>query len=221
MNKFDNIISLDEIRVLTEEIEKKYVQQVIGKALSDNNYTDSDMAEVDKIKNKADSINLKKLQNDIDENRSKWERDTIYNEATSASSGLLSSKDKVKLDAMQVLTKLSQLQNDENYQSKEEVQKLINNARHITKEVVSVLPEKLEAKENVIYLVPKESGDKPNIYNEYMFINGDFELLGDTATEIDLVDYVTNSDLSSALSRYIKTSDITFATEEDIKSLFV
>lgn len=221
MNKFDNIISLDEIRVLTEEIEKKYVQQVVGKALSDNNYTDSDMAEVDKIKNKADSINLKKLQNDIDENRSKWERDTIYNEATSASSGLLSSKDKVKLDAMQVLTKLSQLQNDENYQSKEEVQKLINNARHITKEVVSVLPEKLEAKENVIYLVPKESGDKPNIYNEYMFINGDFELLGDTATEIDLVDYVTNSDLSSALSRYIKTSDITFATEEDIKSLFV
>lgn len=221
MNKFDNIISLDEIRVLTEEIEKKYVQQVVGKALSDNNYTNSDMAEVDKIKNKADSIDLKRLQNDIDENRSKWERDTIYNEATSVSSGLLSSKDKVKLDAMQVLTKLSQLQNDENYQSKEEVQKLINNARHITKEVVSVLPDKLEAKENVIYLVPKENGDKPNVYNEYMFINGDFELLGDTATEIDLVDYVTNSDLSSALSRYIKTSDITFVTEEDIKSLFV
>lgn len=47
--------------------------------------------------------------------------------------------------------------------------------------------------ENVLYFVPA-NGEGNNVYNEYMFINGNFEFIG--TTETDLTGYVKESDLS-------------------------
>ena len=52
-------------------------------------------------------------------------------------------------------------------------------------EVVTELPETGEA--NVIYLVPKETEDENNVFDEYLYINDEWELIG--TTDIDLSGY--------------------------------
>lgn len=49
-------------------------------------------------------------------------------------------------------------------------------------EVVTELPEIGEA--NVIYLVPKETEDENNVFDEYLYINNEWELIG--STDIDI-----------------------------------
>ena len=49
-------------------------------------------------------------------------------------------------------------------------------------EVVTELPETGEA--NVIYLVPKETEDENNVFDEYLYINNEWELIGSTAIDI-------------------------------------
>lgn len=53
-------------------------------------------------------------------------------------------------------------------------------------EVVTELPETGES--NVIYLVPKQDTSTDNIFDEYLWVNNDWELIGNTG--IDLSDYI-------------------------------
>lgn len=53
--------------------------------------------------------------------------------------------------------------------------------------VVDELPETGES--GIIYLVPLDDGEQPNIYEEYLWIEGEWEMIGTTA--IDLTNYVT------------------------------
>lgn len=72
-------------------------------------------------------------------------------------------------------------------------------------EVVQTLPATGDA--GTIYLVPN-SGTTPNIYDEYIYVNNSFEKIG--TTEIDLSNYVTNTDYaSSSTGGVIKTSTTT------------
>ena len=90
-----------------------------------------------------------------------------------------------------------------NYYNKSEVDGLIGNIDKLTRKVVASTAEVTE--ENVIYMVPKD-GESGNVYEEYMLINGNVELIGNT--EVDLTNYVT-------------TDDVVFATTEEIDALFV
>ena len=54
--------------------------------------------------------------------------------------------------------------------------------------IVDVLPDVEEADPNVIYMVAAKTSTEQNIYNEYMLIENDFEIIGDTY--VDLSDYV-------------------------------
>ena len=71
----------------------------------------------------------------------------------------------------------------------------VADAAHIRFELVGVLPEEGEA--NVIYLVPS-GGTGSSAKNEYIWINGAWELLG--STDIDLSDYWAKSDLQAMTS---------------------
>lgn len=62
-------------------------------------------------------------------------------------------------------------------------------------EVVTELPETGES--NVIYLVPKQDEDENNVFDEYIWINDDWELIG--TTDIDLSDYYTKSEVDGKL----------------------
>jgi hypothetical protein len=90
-----------------------------------------------------------------------------------------------------------------NYYNKSEVDGLIGSIDKLTRIVVASKDEITE--ENVIYMVPKD-GENGNVYEEFMLINGNIELIGNT--EVDLTNYIT-------------TDDVVFATTDEIDALFV
>lgn len=82
-------------------------------------------------------------------------------------------------------------------------------------EVVQTLPATGDA--GTIYLVPN-SGTTPNIYDEYIYVNNSFEKIG--TTEIDLSNYVTNTQLNTTLAAYATTASLaTVATTGDYEDL--
>ena len=52
--------------------------------------------------------------------------------------------------------------------------------------------------ENTIYMVAKAAGSGNQNYDEYMYINGNFEKIGDT--EVDLTDYAKTADVDAKIS---------------------
>lgn len=62
---------------------------------------------------------------------------------------------------------------------------------HLSREIVEALPENANA--NVIYMVRREGGTDQDVYNEYMYINGAWEIIGDTS--VDLTGYAKKEDI--------------------------
>ena len=71
------------------------------------------------------------------------------------------------------------------------VEQLIGNLSGVSLRKVNTLPSTGEA--NVIYLVNENLGINENIYNEYIYIDNKWELIGNTAIDID--NFVTKDDL--------------------------
>ena len=63
--------------------------------------------------------------------------------------------------------------------------------------VVTELPSDEEAKEKVLYL-KKDSEDEGNLYTEYIYVEGEWENLGQQ--KVDLKDYYTKSEVDTALA---------------------
>ena len=76
---------------------------------------------------------------------------------------------------------------------------------HLSREIVETLPE--NASENVIYMVRREGGTGQDVYNEYMYINGAWEIIGDTS--VDLTGYAKTEDIlvKSVSSDFTVTGD--------------
>lgn len=62
---------------------------------------------------------------------------------------------------------------------------------HLSREIVETLPE--NANDNVIYMVLRGDGTGQDVYNEYMYINGAWEIIGDTS--VDLTGYAKTEDI--------------------------
>lgn len=86
--------------------------------------------------------------------------------------------------------------------TKTEVSNLINAAVSGRFQKVNELP--AQGEENVIYLVPKATVLVDNIYDEYIWEDDSWELIGDT--QIDLSGYVTDADLTAALQNYVTSA---------------
>lgn len=110
-----------------------------------------------------------------------------------------------KADKSEIPTKVSQLSNDIDYATKSEVN-AIASAR-LRREAVDVLPAVEDAVENTIYLVPNNSSEANNIKDEYLFINGEFELLG--TTETDLSNYYTKTGIDNELTDMFNNASLT------------
>lgn len=75
----------------------------------------------------------------------------------------------------------------------------------IKMEIVNELPATGET--DTIYLVPSSDPQSQNNYDEYVYINGNWEKLGEVPIQVDLTDYVKNTDYaSSSKGGVIKTS---------------
>lgn len=83
--------------------------------------------------------------------------------------------------------------------NEEEIDKLkeaVAQLHSFTAKVVDTLPDVGE--DGILYLVSKDKKSSGNIYNEYLWIDSAYELIGDTA--VDLSDYVTTEKLTQSLS---------------------
>lgn len=76
---------------------------------------------------------------------------------------------------------------------------------HLSREIVETLPE--NANEKVIYMVLRGGGTGQDVYNEYMYINGAWEIIGDTS--VDLTGYAKTEDIlvKSVSSDFTVTGD--------------
>lgn len=72
----------------------------------------------------------------------------------------------------------------------------VGNADHLKREIVDVLPPFANADPNTIYMLSVATGTPRELYEEYMFINGDYEKIGDST--VDLTNYATKEELANA-----------------------
>lgn len=77
------------------------------------------------------------------------------------------------------------------------------NSSKVQLKPVSTLP--TTGEDGIIYLVPN-NGTGQNVKDEYVWINGAYELLGTTA--VDLSGYYTKEEIVTVLSPYAKTEDV-------------
>lgn len=94
-----------------------------------------------------------------------------------------------------------------NIYTKSQVDALISSVQGTSIEVVQTLPATGES--NIIYLVPNGRA-VPDIYDEYVYISGNWEKIG--STDIDLSGYVTDSELTAALADKAGTNAVTNIT---------
>ena len=93
--------------------------------------------------------------------------------------------------------------------TKAEVDALVSAVAGAKFESVSTLPT-TDIKTNVIYLVPKQDPQAGDIKDEYINLDGTtsgWEHIGDT--QVDLSNYVTKTELNTALADYTNTADLT------------
>lgn len=65
----------------------------------------------------------------------------------------------------------------------------------IKMEIVNELP--ATGQDDTIYLVPSSDPQSQNNYDEYVYINGNWEKLGEVPIQVDLTDYVKNTDYAT------------------------
>lgn len=80
--------------------------------------------------------------------------------------------------------------------TKEEVNGLIGSTSSINFKVVDSLPETGE--NNLIYLVPSSKQEEKNVKDEYIWVDGSWELIG--STKIDLSNYYTRDEVNSTFA---------------------
>lgn len=87
-------------------------------------------------------------------------------------------------------------------------------AHHLKRDIVAELPEVAAANEDTIYMVPnggntETAGSTKSVYTEYMLINGQFERIGTSDT--DLTAYAKTEDVTKSITE-AKTAAATDAT---------
>ena len=82
--------------------------------------------------------------------------------------------------------------------TKEEVQSLIGRISSLELIKVDKLPTE-NIKTSAIYLVPKEQSEVDNIYTEYIYMDGRWEIIGDTS--VDLSQYALKTEIPTKLSQ--------------------
>lgn len=88
-------------------------------------------------------------------------------------------------------------------QTDSKIAEAIAAADHLKREIVETLPEVSKADENTIYMVPQggsiqDPGTSASHYNEYLLINGAFELIG--SSQVDLSGYATETFVTNAIN---------------------
>lgn len=168
------------------------------------------------------------------------ERNTLVQVSINGTQGTIDPESRVCALTLALPTKVSELQNDSKFQTdtqvsqsittalqnyytktetytKTEVNNAIAAANHLKFEVVEQLPTQ-DISTTTIYLVAKDEPSGQDGYTEYLYVDSQWEVLGDT--DIDLAGYVTTESLTTTLANYVKTSDMVEITAVEIEAMF-
>ena len=130
-------------------------------------------------------------------------------------------------------TKLSEIENDVGFvtnavnnllnyyvknevYSKDEINNLISSIPSLSISVVQSLP--ATGKEGIIYLTPKV-GTENDVYNEYIWVNAQWELIGNT--EISLSDYYNKTEINGLLDNKVDKVDGKGLSSNDFTSNYI
>jgi hypothetical protein len=224
--KFQSQFTGDEIEVLLSEVEKLRAPNykgADGKGLSTNDFTNE-------YKNKLD--NLTEFSGD-------------YNDLTNAPvlpkyvSDLeddlgIATTEYIELVKKQIPTLLSQLENDSKYVDedalqavreaipdtsnlvdKEYVDNMVSKIPQFEIMVVETLPTE-DISTTVVYLVKPTVEDTDSLYDEYIYVNGIWELLG--SARLDLDNYAKIENIPTKVSQL--ENDSNYTTEEQVEAYF-
>lgn len=109
--------------------------------------------------------------------------------------------------------------------NKTEINSLVSSVNKLEPKLIASINDVTEA--GYIYLLPVDGVDS-NFYDEYLLINGVPELIGSFGSDIDLSNYITSGQLTTALSAYVTSSAFntaisnlanTYVAKEEGKSL--
>lgn len=208
-------VSVERLALALQTLKEKVVLKEVGKGLFSGKYADltgkptipSKTSELQNDSSFVDATTLNGkgyLTKESDPTVPAWAKASSKPTYTAAEVGALPSDTAIP-------TKVSQLTNDSGFQTSSQVSSAITKATsslasqsyvgqqiaaaaHLKREKVSTLPAVSSANENTIYMVPK-SGSGNDVYNEYMLIDGKFELIGNSAA--DLTNYLQESNEAS------------------------
>lgn len=105
--------------------------------------------------------------------------------------------------------------NLDKYVTEPKLQEALSKIKTIKKEVVEALP--ATGQDDVIYLVKDAKGKANNVYLEYLWINGAFELIG--STEVDLSGYAKTSEVDDKINNIKIPSKLSELTDDSTHRL--
>ena len=219
LGNVDNTSDLNKpISTATQTALDGKVDKVPGKALSTNDYTDTDKAIVDGVTSalatKVDKIAGKGLSSNDYTDYEKTKLAYIQSGAeVNVQGDWLESNRWSDAFILNKPTKLSDFSNDTGFitstvdnltyyykksetYTQAEVNALIGSIVTISFLVVQTLPQTGEA--NIIYLVPADEPNPDNIYEEYIYVNDNWEMIG--TTKVDLSNYYTKTETDTLLN---------------------
>lgn len=82
----------------------------------------------------------------------------------------------------------------------------ITAAGHLKRVAVDKLPDAADANPDYIYMVRHDGGSDNQHFEEFMFIEGKFEKIGDTDTKQDLSDYATKEEVTKTVKEMVDGS---------------
>ena len=158
------------------------------------------------------TVDLKLTDSTLTEEGVPAESKTVGTKLEEQSTSLTAVKEELtkKANISDIPTKVSELQNDSNYQTdtdvtttlttyatKTYVGEQISSADHLKREIVTEIPSPETADKNTIYMLKIESATGEDKYKEYLLIDGTVQCIGDTS--VDLTDYAKKTEIPTEL----------------------
>ena len=180
-------IGLDDLNIQEKEV---------GKGLSTNDFSDEDKNKLDSLENYDDSDVRGLISENSEEILSLEQNKANKNEIPDVSNFITNTVDNL----------VNYYLKSESY-NKTEVNNLIGAIQQFHYEIVQTLP--TSGENNILYLLPKTSATSGDVYDEYVYANNSWELIG--STQIDLTGY--------AKENWVNAQIADFLTEAEIRAL--